>query len=88
MRTDVESAQGGTTEFVRSTINAFFDNDLFQTTKYFLDNAKGSFGLFVSCSLDAHRSICLAARGQTMSIAFYPKKGLICYGSGKNDSAA
>jgi len=81
MRTDVESAQGGTTEFVRSTINAFFDNDLFQTTKYFLDNAKGSFGLFVSCSLDAHRSICLAARGQTMSIAFYPKKGLICYGS-------
>lgn len=76
------STSGGTAGFARVTIDAFFDNDLLQTTKYFLENAKGSFGLFVSCSLDAHRSICLAARGQTMSIAFYPKKGLICYASG------
>ena len=77
------SSRGVTDEFVRTTIDAFFDNDLLQATKYFLKNAKGSFGLFVSCSLDAHRSICIAARGQTMSIAFYPKEGLICYGSGQ-----
>ena len=67
--------------FCLQTINAFFDNDLLMTTKRFLKDAKGSFGLCISSSLDAHRQICLAARGQTMSIAFYPNKGLICYGS-------
>jgi len=67
--------------FVNVTVDAFFDNDLLHTTKTFLANAKGSFGLCISSSLDAHRQICLAARGQTMSIAFYPTKGLICYGS-------
>ena len=76
LNVDVENAAGGIVHFfVQATINSFFDNDLWQTKKYFLDNAKGSFGLLVSCSLDAHPSICLAARGQTMSIAFYPKKG-------------
>jgi hypothetical protein len=53
--------------FSRATVNAFFDNDLFFTTKTFLKNAKGSFGLCVSSSLDAHRQICLASRGQTVS---------------------
>lgn len=68
-------------EVVNGTIDAFFDNDLFRATKTFMRNAKGSFGLMVSSSLDAHRQVCLAARGQPMSIAFYPKKGIICYGS-------
>jgi hypothetical protein len=68
-------------DFCLQTIHAFFDNDLLMTTKAFLKDAKGSFGLCISSSLDAHRQICLAARGQTMSIAFYPNKGLICYGS-------
>lgn len=68
-------------EFVRFTVHAFFDNDSLFTTKYFLTHAKGSFGLVITCSLDAHRQLCVAARGQTMSVAFYPKKGLICYGS-------
>ena len=67
--------------FVRATLDAFFDNDSLFTTKQFLTNAKGSFGLMITNSLDSHRQLCLAARGQTMSIAFYPKKGLICYGS-------
>jgi hypothetical protein len=53
--------------FCLSTINAFFDNDLLFTTKSFLQNAKGSFGLCITSSLDAHRQICLAARGQTVS---------------------
>ena len=70
-----------TREFVRATIDAFFDNDSLFVTRRFLSNAKGSFGLMITNSLDAHRQICLAARGQTISIAFYPKKGLICYGS-------
>lgn len=68
-------------DFCLVTINAFFDNDLLETTKTFLQNAKGSFGLCVTSSLDAHRQMCLAARGQTMSVAFYPDKGLVCYGS-------
>jgi hypothetical protein len=67
--------------FCKVTVDAFFDNDLFFATKTFLQNAKGSFGLCISSTLDAHRQICLAARGQTMSVAFYPKKGLICFGS-------
>ena len=53
--------------FCKVTIDAFFDNDLFMTTKTFLQNAKGSFGLVITTSLDAHRQICLAARGQTVS---------------------
>lgn len=67
--------------YVRSTIDAFFDNDLLHSTRLFLQNAKGSFGLMIASSLDAHRQTCFAARGQTLSIAFYPRKGLICYGS-------
>jgi hypothetical protein len=54
--------------FCMATINAFFDNDLLFSTKEFLKNAKGSFGLCVTSSLDAHRQICFAARGQTVGI--------------------
>ena len=67
--------------FIRATVDAFFDNDLLHSTRLFLENAKGSFGIMVCSSIDAHRQVCFAARGQTMSIAFYPRKGLICYGS-------
>ena len=67
--------------FCKHTIDAFFDNDLFMTTKIFMQNAKGSFGLSVTSNVDSHRQMCLAARGQTISIAFYPSKDLICYGS-------
>lgn len=67
--------------FIRATVDAFFDNDLLHSTRMFLENAKGSFGIMVCSSIDAHRQVCFAARGQTMSIAFYPRKGLICYGS-------
>jgi phage-related protein len=65
----------GLLNFCTVTVDAFFDNDLFMTTKTFLRNAKGSFGLCVTSSLDAHRQICLAARGQTVSvkiILFFP----------------
>lgn len=67
--------------FCMATVNAFFDNDLFQATKEFLKNAKGSFGLSTSSTLDSKHQICLAARGQTISIAFYPEKKLVCFGS-------
>ena len=33
------------------------------------------------CSLDVKRQMVMAARGQTISLAFYPAAGLILYGS-------
>jgi hypothetical protein len=78
---DQEEGDASLVSFCLATIDAFFDNDLFMTMKNFLHHAKGSFGLCFASSLDGERQICLAARGQTMSVAFYPAKGLICYGS-------
>ena len=71
----------GLRELVTGTIGAFFDNDLFQATRIFMANAKGSFGLMTTSSLDAHRQICLSARGQPISLALFPQKGLVVYGS-------
>ena len=78
---DEELGGEGLRLFAKVTVDAFFDNDLLQSTKIFLANASGSFGLCISSSLDAQRQVCLAARGQTLSIALYPKKGIICFGS-------
>jgi hypothetical protein len=73
--------EGSASRFVESAVTAFFDQDLFQSVRLFLRNAKGSFGLFVSSSLDSHRQFVLAARGQTISLAFYPHQGLVLWGS-------
>jgi hypothetical protein len=35
----------------------------------------------VASTVDAHRQVCFAARGQTLSVGFYPRRGIICYGS-------
>ena len=79
----VHDGENGTSlfAFCDSTIRAFFDNDLFAATKMFMANAIGSFGICVTSSLDAQRQLCMAARGQTMSVAFYPSKAMILYGS-------
>ena len=76
---DIE--EGGLGQFIQATVDAFFDNDLLQTVRTFLENSKGSFGLCVATSIEAHRQVCIAAKGQTNSVAFYPRKGVICYGS-------
>ena len=74
--------QGGSLyHFASCVIDAFFDNDLFNSVKIFMNSAKGSFGLVVTSSLDSHRQVCFAARGQTLSIAFYPQKRIILFGS-------
>jgi len=67
--------------FCQKVINAFWDNDLFFSVKQFMTFATGSFGLSVSSSLDAHRQLCLASRGQTISVAFYPQKRIVLFGS-------
>ena len=76
-----EEQGSGIYNFVVATISAFFDNDLLNSVRILMTNAKGSFGLCVVSSLDSHRQMCFAARGQTMSVAFYPKKHVILYGS-------
>ena len=68
-------------DFCVAAVDAFFDNDLIRTSRMFLKSSRGSFGLCISSSLDADRQMALAARGQTMSVAFYPKLGLVLYGS-------
>lgn len=78
----IEEAVGTTMEqLMQKTVKAFFHNDLFESTRIFMKRATGSFGLMVTCSLDAEQEVCIAARGQPMSIAFYPKKGVIAFGS-------
>ena len=81
---DGKELEGGATlleTFARSTVDAFFDNDLLFVARLFMANAKGSFGLCLTCSINAHRQVCLAARGQTISVAFFPRTGLVLYGS-------
>jgi len=68
------------TNVISLAFKAFFDNDLLWTVKKFLQHAKGSFGLCVTSAQSAHRQLCIAARGQTNSISFFPKSGIICYG--------
>ena len=55
-------------KMVNSSVDAFFDNDLLFATQLFMRNAKGSFGLCITSSLDASRQMVIAARGQTMSV--------------------
>lgn len=58
--------------FCKVAVDAFFDNDLFMTTKLFMKYAKGTFGLTVTSTLDAYRQMCMAARGQTVRYVFVP----------------
>lgn len=64
---DVESnAKDGLHAFCRVAVDASFDNDLFMTTKLVVKDPKGSFGLTVTSTLNMHRQMCLAARGQSV----------------------
>ena len=55
--------------------------DLLSAGLELLSGAEGSFGLVLSHSLDCAQDLVVAARGQTMSLAFYPSKGLVVFGS-------
>eukprot|EP00951_Prasinocladus_malaysianus_P047234 scaffold649511_cov28-Prasinocladus_malaysianus.AAC.1 len=68
-------------QLTEATVDAFYDNDLLHAVQEFVRNARGSFGLSVTCSLDASMEMVLAAKGQTMSVAFYPRTGMVLYGS-------
>ena len=80
---DVEGGNGnsGPELLVKAAVDAFFDQDLYAAGKEFLAHAEGSFGLCLSSSVDATNEVVLGARGQTMSIAFWPKLGVLTWGS-------
>ena len=63
------------------SIDAFAKMGLLSAARMFLSSARGSFGLVLSHSLDAHNELVVAARGQTMSISFYPQMGVVLFGS-------
>ena len=77
---DPESGDG-LVAFVRETVRAFTTYDLFMAVRILMNGATGSFGLSATCSVDAHRQVVLASRGQTMSLAFYPTLGTVLWGS-------
>jgi hypothetical protein len=76
-------------------VSAFFEGGLERAAKLILGRAAGSFGLTFSHSLDAGGAvpassgqgpteggeIAICAKGQPMSIAFYPALGLVLFGS-------
>lgn len=67
--------------FVRSAVKAFFEQKLVKAARQLLEGATGSFGLVLTSSIHAQRELVIAARAQTMSVAFYPKLGLLAWGS-------
>ena len=77
----IENGVQAAGELVRSAVGAFFRQDLLAAGRQLLDKAEGSFGLVLSTSLDAASEIVIAARGQTMSVAFYPRLGMFTFGS-------
>ena len=66
---------------VTEAVTSFLHQDLLQASLRLMEGARGSFGLCLSHSLDADSDFVVAARGQTMSVAFYPSQHLVTFGS-------
>ena len=67
--------------FVRVSVSSFLYNDLLYAGKELLRRTKGSFGIVLSHTLDCSNAFLIGARGQTMSIGFYPHLGMVLFGS-------
>ena len=68
------------TLFVRSTLDAFFDNDLYKATQIFISQAQGSFGLVTASTL-SETELVLCAKGQPISIGFNREQDYMVYAS-------
>ena len=66
--------------FVKESVKAFFDNDLYLATKIFISKAKGSFGLVTVSTLEEEELV-LSAKGQPISIGFNRPQGYMVYAS-------
>lgn len=69
-----------TVAFVKCALEAFFNNDLYRATQIFLKQAKGSFGLVATSTLE-DSALILSAKAQTMSIGFNRQEGYTIYAS-------
>ncbi len=72
---------GAAARFAEAAAAAFLDQDLLRAARGLMAGASGDLALFASCSLDAGRRLVLAARGRPLSVAFYPRLGLVLWGS-------
>ena len=77
----VTDTAGACKRLADEAVDAFHQMSLLSAARLLLAKARGSFGLVLSHSLDAHSELVVAARGQTMSVAFYPQMGLVLFGS-------
>ena len=55
--------------------------DLLQAVQVLLAGSSGAIALCATCSLDADGHLVLAARGRPLSVAFYPRLGLVLWSS-------
>ena len=65
----------------RACIPSLMWQDLLKASLQLMRGAHGSFGLVLSHSLDVQNEVVIAARGQTMSVAFYPAEAAVLFGS-------
>ena len=68
------------TSFIRSTLKAFFDNDIYKATQIFISQAQGSFGLVTASTL-SELELVLCAKGQPISIGFNRAQNYMIYAS-------
>ncbi len=66
--------------FVKTAVQVFFHNNLYQATKFFLSRAKGSFGLVAASTL-SEASLVLSAWGQPIATGFNLEDEYMVYAS-------
>lgn len=69
-----------TTTFIRYTLQAFFDHNLYRATQIFIEQAQGSFGLVTTSTL-SESELVLCAKGQPITIGFNWSQGYMVYAS-------
>ncbi|MEO0835502.1 MAG: hypothetical protein AAFY16_05840, partial [Cyanobacteria bacterium J06642_3] len=68
------------TNFIQFVLQAFFENDLYRATQIFISQAKGSFGLVTTSTLEETELI-LCAKGQPITVGFNWEQGYMVYAS-------
>ncbi len=65
---------------IQSTLEAFFNNDLYRATQIFIEQAQGSFGLVTASTL-SESELVLCAKGQPITVGFNWEQGYMIYAS-------
>lgn len=75
-----EAAKPGRAWIITEAVRVFFHNDLYEATRCFMVDAKGTFGLITTSGL-APGVVVLAADRQPLFVATEPEVGLLLYAS-------